>query len=264
MCTIVALHHSHPDFPLVVAANRDEFYARPTTEPRVLAEEPRVVGGRDEQGGGTWMGVTEGGMFLGITNQRDWAGFDARAHSRGLLALSALQQGNVDRTRRYLRELDPRHYNSFNLIFGDAEHLWIAYGRRDQAEMEMHELPQGQIHVLTNDRIGSPYFPKAKRAHALAEQASNARWPELQDRLHELLADHELPAPEEMPPPPDHAPVSEAFLHQLQALCIHTPTYGTRSATLLALEPGRIAHYSYAPGPPCQTPLGSGPSTLLT
>ncbi|MFW5921048.1 MAG: NRDE family protein, partial [Polyangiales bacterium] len=63
MCTIVVLHHVHPRHPLIVAANRDEFYERPATPPHVLSEQPRVVGGLDRRAGGTWMGVTGGGLF---------------------------------------------------------------------------------------------------------------------------------------------------------------------------------------------------------
>ncbi|HEY0094574.1 MAG TPA: NRDE family protein, partial [Archangium sp.] len=62
MCTILILRHVHPEWPLVLAANRDEFHARPATGPRVLLESPLAVGGRDVERGGTWMGVTHEGI----------------------------------------------------------------------------------------------------------------------------------------------------------------------------------------------------------
>ena len=67
MCTIVILRHVHSEWPLVLAANRDEFYGRPTQGPQLLSESPRVVGGRDVERGGTWMGTTDSGLFVGLT-----------------------------------------------------------------------------------------------------------------------------------------------------------------------------------------------------
>lgn len=254
MCTIIVLHRVASDFPLVVAANRDEFYERAASGPELLAERPRVVGGRDLERGGSWLGATETGLFVALTNQRTHAPPDRRLRSRGEVVVEALRCGSAASVRQHLDRLDARQYNPFNLIYGDARQIEVAYGRPSSAELERDQLAPGVI-VLANDRLGSPDFPKTVRAAALVRAVSAARWPELLEKLGRVLGDHELPDPAALPPPPADSTLSPDLLRQLQALCIHTPAYGTRSSTVLAIEPGRVAHFAFAPGPPCTTPF---------
>ena len=254
MCTIIVLHRVHPEVPTLVAANRDELYSREATAPRALCDRPRVLGGLDVAGGGTWMGVHESGFFAGLTNQRSFGGSDASLRSRGEITLEALAAGSVEGARRHLGSIDPRDYNSFNLVYGDAERLEVAYARRETGTVEVEALGPG-VHVLTNDRMGSPDFPKAQRAEGLVEPLTDRPLPELAEALRGVLSDHDLPALEAVPEPPPGSIFDRALVRRLQALCIHTPAYGTRSATLLALSPGRVARYLFAPGPPCTTPF---------
>src|SRR5262245_11698807 len=111
MCTIVVLFRVHPALPVVIAANRDELYARAARGPLVLAESPRVVGGLDEVGGGTWLGVRADGAFVAVTNQRVAAAPDPRLRSRGRAVLEALSS---PAPRDAIAALDPRAYNSGN------------------------------------------------------------------------------------------------------------------------------------------------------
>lgn len=115
MCTLIALHRVHRDYPLVVAANRDELYARPSAGVRLLREARRVVGGRDEEKGGTWLGASERGFFVGLTNQRASSPPDARARSRGEVVLGALATADLDGALAFVAALDAREYNPFNL-----------------------------------------------------------------------------------------------------------------------------------------------------
>jgi uncharacterized protein with NRDE domain len=250
MCTIVVLCGIHPDFPVVVAANRDEFYARATAGPEVVEAEPRIVAGRDLEHGGSWLGACATGMFVGLTNQRTFESPDPALRSRGEVVLEALRQGSLDGARRYVASLDCRKYNSFNLIYGDASAVEVAYARSDTACPEIEPLPGG-VTVLTNDRLGSPDFPKALRAAELARAVTGSRWADWLEALGGLLADHQLPDEGSLADPPVHSVLNKPLLRQLQALCIHTPVYGTRSATVIAVVPGRIAHYAFADGPPC-------------
>ncbi len=128
MCTLLILRQVHPEWPLVLAANRDEFYARPATGPQVLRESPRTVGGRDLERGGTWMGVTHEGLFVGLTNQRGRRGQARTARSRGEVVLRALQAGNVEAIERYLDALPGDEFLAFNLLYGDALGVRVAYG----------------------------------------------------------------------------------------------------------------------------------------
>ena len=252
MCTIIVLHRAHQAFPLIVAANRDEFLARPASGPLLLCDEPRVIGGRDLKSGGTWLGACETGLFVGLTNQRTYAPADPSLRSRGQIVLEALRRGTLEAARAYLADLDARSFNSFNLIFGDASELWLGYGRSDSARLSF-EQPRGPVCVLANDRLGSAEFPKTERAAQLVRGCAELDWPELALRLKAVLGDHELPPEAAVPEPAAGSSWPRALLQQLQALCIHTPSYGTRSATIAALEPGRVAHYLFAAGPPCTT-----------
>ncbi|MEO0326346.1 MAG: NRDE family protein [Myxococcota bacterium] len=258
MCTLVAFHAVHPAAPLVVAANRDEFHARASLPPEVLHEVPRVVAGRDAEKGGTWLGVCSSGFFVGLTNQREWAAKPQEAlRSRGDVTLEALRRGSVDGVHALLDTLDTRSLAGFNLLYGDGRSLHVAYARPGE-RVERQALPPG-VHVLTNDRLGSPHFPKARRAERLARGAlaatCEAPLSGLLTRLESLLADAELPPLEEVPEPPPGARVDRALARRLQALCIETPVYGTVSATLLALAPGTVRAHRFADGAPGRVPF---------
>ena len=254
MCTILLLRRAHPALPLIVAANRDELYQRRATGPELLDPGARVVGGRDLQHGGSWMGVTAAGLFVGLTNQRSYRLPTPGPRSRGEIVLECLRRGSTAEIRRYLAALDLRQYGAFNLVFGDADELGLAYARPEAGGLELARAPDGMF-VLVNDRLGSLEFPKAERALELARGLAGLGWPELVPPLQRLLGDHELPPAERIPEPPAASTLPPALLRQLQALCIHTRAYGTCSSTILGLEPGRVAHYLFAAGPPCRTPF---------
>lgn len=253
MCTIIILRHVHPEWPLVLAANRDEFYARPATGPQVLLESPLAVGGRDEERGGTWMGVTHGGLFVGLTNQRGERGQGPAPRSRGEVVLKALQAGSVEAVDRYLETLPGDEFMPFNLLYGDAQRLRVAYARRTDRQLRREDVPPG-VHVLPNDVLNAPELPKVERARLLTTEVAKKPWPELEAGLKAVLSDPTLPAEELIPPPGAGEDLPRDFLQRLQALCIHTPIYGTRSSAVVALAPGRVGHYLASDTPPCQGP----------
>jgi len=255
MCTLIALFGMNPDVPLVVAANRDEFYARPWALPAKLTDTPRSFGGRDLVQGGTWLGVTDAGYFVGVTNQRTFGPADPKLRSRGQLVRSALATGSVDGALSFLTGVDAREYNPFNLLLGDARRLHVVYAR-GAAQVSVEALPHG-IWVLNNDTIGSADFPKASRARDLVSPFVRNPWPALSARLATALGDHQLPPLGEVPPPPKGSPISHEMLQALQAVCVHTESYGTGSSTLLALDEGSVLDYCFAPGPPCVTPFAT-------
>lgn len=254
MCTILFLYRVHPEFPLVVAANRDEFYTRPTSGPRLLLRSPRVLAGVDLRGGGTWMGANENGVVVGLTNQRTWRDPDPSARSRGEVVAAALAARSSAAIVELLGGLDARHYNAFNLLFGDADALFVAYARPGARSVEIVPAPEG-VHVLPNDRLGAPGFPKADRARSLAEPIARAPWPVLRSGLAALLGDHERPPFEAIVEPPPGAVLDRRAVWHNEQICTHGDAYGTRSSTLVALRAGSVAHYEYADGPPCLTPF---------
>jgi uncharacterized protein with NRDE domain len=252
MCTLLILRHVHPEWPLILAANRDEVYERPTAGPQLLPGAPRLfVAGLDQVRGGTWMGVTDAGFFVGLTNQRGGDAQGPAARSRGEVVMTALRAGNMEAVERYLDSMDPSGFNPFNLLYGDAHSLRVAYARPTQARVAREDVPVG-IHVLPNDVLDAPGLPKVARARMLASEHARRPWPQLSVALREVMADHHLPDEALLPEPPPGTAYSRERARQFQALCIHTPQYGTRSSTLLALAPGRVAQCQVSENPPCQ------------
>lgn len=251
MCTIIVRHQLDDWCSTLVAANRDEFYDRPASGPVVLHDDPRVVGGLDEREGGTWFGLTRDGLFVGLTNQRNFGPRDDSLRSRGLLALEALETNSFGGVTDYLQGVDPRGYNEFNLIFGDGKELGVAYGRRATPQVEIEKLGKG-VHVLCNDRLGSAEFPKAEQARERVLEIPPSPWPQMKEQLIDILSDASLPDPAEVPPLAAGAPFDQEIARRLQAICVRTPVYGTVSSTIAAVRPGRVEQYLLSQGPPCE------------
>jgi len=252
VCTVVAAFGLHATSPLVVLANRDELLGRPSLPPRVIDEEAGIVGGVDASAGGTWLGVTRRGFLVAVTNQHTTVPPDPAKASRGQLVLELLRQGDPAGARARLARLDVRDFNPFNVLFGDARSLFVGYAR-DLAAATIEPLTRG-LHVLANDHIGSPRYPKAARALSLVTPALAEPLDRLEGELGRVLGDHAVPPPSAIPA----SPLSPALARAIQALCIHTEHYGTRSSSFVALGPAPGApplRYLFADGPPCTTPF---------
>ncbi|HEX7480031.1 MAG TPA: NRDE family protein [Polyangiales bacterium] len=254
VCTILYLYRVHPDFPLIVAANRDELYKRPARAPFWHAGDPALLAGVDLQAGGSWLGANLSGLLVGLTNQRTNRLPDPALRSRGEVVMSALRARRVSEVCEQLQALRPSEYNPFNLLFGDADRLCVAYSRPRAARVEIEEAPQG-IAVLPNDRIGAPGFPKAERAVSLAHTLRGQPWDRLSSGLASVLADHALPALQQVPQPPPGSFFDHDTARRLQAICLHGEAYGTCCASIIALRPGELVHYLHADGPACRTPF---------
>jgi uncharacterized protein with NRDE domain len=240
MCTIAILLEAVSGAPLVVAANRDEMFARPTRPPERLGD--GIAGGVDVLSGGTWLAVRRDGGFAAVTNQRAMAAVPIGLRSRGLAVRELAAAADPD---AYVAALDPTQYASMNLVWGDARGVSIAYARRE-GTLEIEKLASG-IHVLCNDRLGTSGFPRGARlAGALAGVPLG--WPAMFPVLRAALADHTR-----VDPPDSHLPPEVA--RELTATCIHAPAYGTRSSTIIAARPGETLAYLHADGPPCTTPF---------
>ena len=224
MCTLVVLHRVHPELPVVLAANRDELFARQTEGPQILVDDPRVVGGRDVVAGGTWLGLTPSGFFVAVTNE---AGAAPRPglRSRGALVMDMLREGGTAAAESWLRAREPARYNPFNLMFGDAGGLRVAYARGGQLEVD--DVPQG-VHVLPNGRLDSPHFGKVAHIQGLLADPATV-WAGLLGQLRGALAD--------------------------DLVCVRTPFYGTRSSSVIALRQGSVAVYLHADGPADEAPF---------
>src|SRR5438094_1953588 len=133
MCLIVIARNVSVKFPLVIAANRDEFYARPTRPAHVWEDDPRVIGGRDLRAGGSWLAVRRGGRFAAITNVRG-VGREEGGPSRGLLVADFVR--GDDAPIDYARSIRGEEYAGFHLIVGDGDvvHFSNAGGEPERIE----------------------------------------------------------------------------------------------------------------------------------
>src|SRR5437764_9715079 len=121
MCLIVVGWQAHKDYPLIVAANRDEFHARPAAPAAFWRDQPGILAGRDLEAMGTWMGVARSGRFAAVTNYRG-AREPRATESRGAL-VSAFLAGS-DAPGRCLERLEGKLYSGFNLLLADGKELW--------------------------------------------------------------------------------------------------------------------------------------------
>ncbi len=231
MCLIVFAWREHPRYLLVFAANRDEFYDRPTVPARFWDDAPHVLAGRDERAGGTWMGLARDGRFAAVTNHRDPSAEQQNAPSRGALVADYLR-GEAG-PHAYLDALAPKaaRYNGFNLLAGGPEALWYFSNRSgpDQSGVAPARVRPG-VHGLSNAVLDTPW-PKVEKSKAAlgALLEADAVAPEA---LLDLLSDAE-PAPDGALP---QTGVPEEWERALSSVFIETEGYGTRSSTALLVE----------------------------
>ncbi len=231
MCLIVFAWQVVPGMPLVAAANRDEFYERPSQPAGWWDDHPDVYGGRDLRGGGSWMGITRGGRFAALTNVRAPARQRADAPSRGALVADYLT-GNAS-AQDYVAMLRERGdaYNGFNLMVGDRDTLlWFSNAGNDDAR-NGQPLSRG-IYGLSNDSLDTPW-PKVVRTKA--QFASLLCQGAPTDAYFEMLTDTTQAGDCRLPA----TGVSLELERVLSAVCIESPTYGTRSSTLVQMYADR-------------------------
>jgi uncharacterized protein with NRDE domain len=219
MCLILVGWRVHKNYPLVVAANRDEFYARRTASANFWPGHPQILAGRDLQAGGTWMGISRAGRFAALTNFRDPASNRPDAPSRGSLVAAFLTgTSGID---DYLDNLAPARYNGFNLLLGDGQRL-VAFSN---VSGQRHELAAG-VYGLSNHLLDTPW-PKVG-AGKTALQAALAALPD-ETALRQLLRDATIQPDAALPA----TGVPLEWERLLSAAFIHGADYGTRSSTVL-------------------------------
>jgi uncharacterized protein with NRDE domain len=228
MCLILFAYNTHPSYRLILAANRDEFYDRPSTPADFWGKHPQVLAGIDLKEKGTWLGVTREGKFAAITNYRDPASWKDQAPSRGKLVRRYLT-GSSD-AEKYLKKTVPQaeNYNGFNLLLGDASELFV-YSNRG----ELQKLSAG-IYGLSNHLLDTPW-PKVKRGKKLLEAALMQKGEALEESLFALLMDRHVPQDSQLP----DTGVNLEWERILSPMFITSPVYGTRSSTILLIGMNR-------------------------
>lgn len=236
MCTLLFAWQVDPARPLIVAANRDEFHARPTAAASIWprdaeADAPEIVAGRDLQAGGTWLGVTREGRFAALTNVREpFLAPPPGARSRGGLVAEFLRGRAAP--GEYLAGLAPDTYAGFNLVVGDRSSLWYLSNRTGPARA----LGPG-VYGVSNAALDTPW-PKVRRGRENLARlvAAGAASPEA---VLALLADR-APAPDAELPDTGVGLVMERVL---SPLCVVSPGYGTRSSTALTIHRDGVVEF---------------------
>ncbi len=222
MCIILFAIDQHPKYKFILAANRDEFYERPTAPTDFWAENPNILAGKDLVHGGTWLGVTKTGRFAAVTNFRDPNQPKGRL-SRGNLVKDFLFRG--DSPQHYLQQIqsDRDNYTGFNLLIGELSHNTnVAY--YSNISDEIITLNSG-IYGLSNHLLDTDWHKvksgKAKLQNSLNEITT--------DNLLEILADKTVANDEDLP----NTGIGLERERILSPIFIETPIYGTRCSSVL-------------------------------
>jgi uncharacterized protein with NRDE domain len=225
MCLIFLAWRRHPEYRLVVAANRDEFYARPTAPVDYWADAPGLLAGRDLEGGGTWLGVTRSGRFAALTNLRRVDGRVVDAPTRGRLVSDFLLSESTP--AEYLQSLVGRAgvYNGFNLLVGDHQSLhWFASHGGEPLMLEPG------VYGVSNDLLDTPW-PKVVRGKTAFERLLEA--PDIEPAaMFDLLMDRQIAEDAALP----DTGIGLARERDLSPIFITAGDYGTRSSTVLLVE----------------------------
>jgi uncharacterized protein with NRDE domain len=231
MCLLVLAWRCHPHYRLVVAANRDEFHARPTAPLAQWPDIAKIVGGRDLQAGGAWFAIAAAQRVGIVTNFREFGRQRRNAPSRGGLIPAYLSGSHAPAGFLQALEADAPGYSGFNLLLADRDSLWYASNR---AEQFARELPPG-IYGLSNEFLDTPW-PKLVRVRArfegLLQSVESADHRVLAAELFTMLADRETAPPEVLPP----GDLTPEWARKLSAPFVLDPSFGTRCSTVLTIS----------------------------
>ncbi|GLI07641.1 hypothetical protein YDYSG_36710 [Paenibacillus tyrfis] len=232
LCLILFAYRMHPVYQFVLAANRDEFYARPTAPIHYWADYPHVLAGRDLLRNGTWMGVTNSGRFAALTNYRDPAEQTEGKRSRGQLVSSYLVGNESPQAYAERAARERTEYPGYNLLVGDPNELYYY----SNIGHEIQKLQPG-VYGVSNHLLDTDWPKVTKGKKGLEAQLKDLREDRV-DALFELLEDAE-PAPDDALPATG---VSLQWERLLSPIYIRSDHYGTRSSTILLMTDNKL-HY---------------------
>ena len=225
MCLIFLSVQNHPRYKLIIVANRDEFYQRRTSAAQWWQDQPDILGGRDLEAGGTWMGVSRVGKIALVTNYRDLKNIRPNAPSRGHLVSDFLENKNDPEV--YVREIERKAglYNGFNLLTGTVDELWyISNYKKGYSRL------QPGLHGLSNHLLDTPW-PKVVRGK---EKMKTAMLKDVivPSELMDILYDDVLAKDDQLP----DTGIGLDRERALSSMFIKTPGYGTRCSTVILVD----------------------------
>lgn len=226
MCLIVIGWRLREDYPLILAANRDEFFARSSAPAHFWDDHAQILAGRDLEQGGTWLGLTRSGRIAAVTNFRRGGEARSGTRSRGWLVRDYLLSEREPRD--FLAQVDAcaGHYDGFNLIAGTRQGLFH-YSNRSPG---VTGLSPG-VHGLSNHLLNTPW-PKVERARQALAALADTPAPALLEGLFTLLGDRTPPPDTDLP----DTGIGLEWERTLATAFIRTPQYGTRCSTVLLVD----------------------------
>jgi len=226
MCLINFQFQEHPNYKLIVAANRDEFYNRPTAPAHFWEDNPTILAGRDLLQMGTWLGITQNGRFAALTNYRDPAHMTNDKTSRGEI-ISNYLAGN-ESPEDYLASLNVKkeEYNGFNLIIGTPDQL-LYY---NNIEGDIVDISSG-THGLSNHFLNTPWPKVTNGKKNLHDYVMNQEIVQ-PNELFEILSNAEIAEDLSLP----NTGIDIELERQLSPLFISTKGYGTRCSTVVLVD----------------------------
>lgn len=242
MCTLALYFRVVDQCPVIIAANRDEHYDRPSVPVNLWSTEPKILAGKDLMAGGTWLGVNEHGLVVGILNRRPNGAPDSLTptRSRGLFCLDLLRLESAADACLFLN----RHretYQPFTVVFGDSREAWVACNIRQK--IETHRLDEG-LHVYGSAAPFAERSEKVDRAHLQFARVAARLGASCRDKsfwvrsLSTVLADHSL---------------GNGSADPKEAICVHGDLSGTVSSTIIFFSQAEQRFYTFnCPGPPCR------------
>jgi len=224
MCLIFLSVNNHPDFKLIIAANRDEFYNRKTAPAEYWKDNPEILGGRDLEAGGTWLGVTKTGRISLITNYRDPKNINPKAPSRGQLVSDYL--ASRVSPELYLKNLEPKAktYNGYNLLVGTPDEMWYHSNYGDGIK----ELKTG-LYGLSNHLLETPW-PKVETGKTRMKEILSRSFKS--EDFFQMLFDDKVAADNLLP----DTGVGLERERALSSMFIKSPGYGTRCSTVVLID----------------------------
>lgn len=231
MCLIVFGWKTHPDYPLVLAANRDEYLQRPASPLHFWDDAPATAGGRDVEKGGSWLAVNRDGRWAAVTNFRDGRPATTSALSRGHLVRDFMVCASS--ASEYATRIAPAiaTYPGCNLLLGDSETVLCISNRHPASPHVRIETVTEGVHGLSNHFLDTPW-PKVERAKQAVQDLLGGESQDLTQRLLAIMADRTVAQDDELP----STGVSHDQERVLSAPFIVAEGYGTRASTVVLMD----------------------------
>ncbi len=226
MCLILFALNEHPKYPLVLLANRDEYFNRPTLYAHPWEEYSEMIAGRDQTAGGTWLGITKRNRFAAITNYRDPQRLNPDAQSRGALTKNFLTGAQAP--ARYIDEIKSKDisYNGYNLLLSSSPGIMTHYSNITSKTTILYK----GIHGLSNHLLDTQW-PKVKKGIRSFKQVLSEKIIDPKQLL-EIMLNNKPASNGKLP----STGIDKDLERKLSSMFINIPGYGTRCTTILMID----------------------------